>query len=134
MIPIWAYAAIGLAIFAAGAASGAKVDSWRADAKELRAVNAAMAEVQKGADQERAAAVAAVQQQEKIRVVYRTVTKQITKWRDLPAARAVCLDSSGLVLANDALRGPSQAGPEPVGPVSPTGSGPVERVGGRTPG
>jgi hypothetical protein len=101
------YAIVAALIYAAGAASGWRVESWHRDALELKSEK--IAELQVKAEQEKAAAASAALEQTreqlnaKSQIITRTLTKVVTR---RIYARA-CFDADGLRLANAALQGPA---------------------------
>jgi hypothetical protein len=106
------YAIAAALIFASGALSGWKVESWRWGASELAAVKAAEAE--RDALQARYTDASRAYEAERARthVVYKTIYRKADAWvADHPTA--TCLDPAGVVLINSALA------PAPADPGKP---------------
>lgn len=113
--------------------AGWKVKGWRDDAAQLAAVNEAVARAKADQKFDYEAALAAAKHVEEVRVVYRTITKSVDRWRDRPVAHDVCLDHDGVFLANAALRGEAPAGPQPDPAVPAAGGRPGDGGSGGTP-
>jgi hypothetical protein len=134
------YVTLVLLIYAAGATSGFKVESWRWSAAELAATQAVESDRVAKETKEAAAATQVAQTEEKERVVYRTIVQTVDRIVEKPVYRdRVCLDADGLRAANSALLGTAAPGqPDPALPAvkpargRPSGHGPAQAGGSGT--
>lgn len=109
------YALIALGIFAAGAGSGFKVESWRWSASLVEIADAQIKETAAAEAKQNTASAALETKKEDQRVETVTVEKLVTKLVDRPVYRSCALDADGLQLANRALRGAAAAGKPDAG-------------------
>lgn len=119
MIPGVSALKAGLAVIAIVGAftAGWKVESWRWGAAETAVAEASIHAIEAETAKDNTASAALVQQEEKARVVTRTITKTVDRIVEKPVYRNVCLDADGLHAANDALAGKATTPGQPDGAV-----------------
>lgn len=112
MTPL-ATAAIAACLFAAGAASGVKLQSALTDQKELAEQRAAAWEQAKRIDKIDVASAGHEADKEQIRTQFKTIIKEVDRVVQKPIYLNVCFDDDGLRAARAAI-GPAAAASQPA--------------------
>lgn len=119
------YAIVAALIYAAGALSGYKVESWHRDALDLKSEKIAELQVKAEEDKAAAASTALEQAREQLNAKQQVITRTLTKVVTRRIYARACFDADGLQLANTALQGsaadPGQPHGRVPGPHAPPG-------------
>lgn len=110
LVSLGACAWLALVVFSVGFAFGWQVQGWKKDAELTRRIAQAKKTTQKLNVKVDEIVVAKQEQEQKIKVVYRTIRERI---HDAPDDR-VCFDRDALKLWNDAVAGADSHRPEPA--------------------